>query len=157
MAEVESPPDKRNPLDENKTRNGALGKASADNPDNNADVAPEKAADQNSDKSGSKAEEKQSPKRMKPLTKLILGIVGAVALLFAILWGIRYWNFSKTHASTDDAYVKGNMIDVSPVIPGTLNALYVDEGDTIKQGQIVGRLSDSGETATLRQADLTAS
>ncbi len=101
---------------------------------------------------GGDTADKQPKQGMKPLTKLVLFAVGAVALVFAVIWGLRYWNFSKSHVSTDDAYVTGNLINVSPVIGGTLSALYVDEGDVVKQGQLIGRLSDSGEIAALRQA-----
>src|SRR5436190_599077 len=58
-------------------------------------------------------------------------LIGLVLLCLLVLggnWGIHVWNYSKTHISTDDAQITGNMINISPTISGTLKTLTVEEG-----------------------------
>jgi len=45
--------------------------------------------------------------------------------------------------STDDAYVDGNRVSVSTKILGRIDQLNADEGDTVREGQILVRLDDS--------------
>lgn len=91
-------------------------------------------------------------KRPNPRRQLITGLIVAVVVILALIWGVRYLHYSRTHVSTDDAYVNGNLVNVSPIISGTLNQLTVEEGDVVKAGQLIGRLEDSGQLAALRQA-----
>ncbi len=116
---------------------------------------------------GSKyAEKKEEPKKdgqqggdqppakkpVSPLRRVItFGIIAAV-LVAAIIYGLSYYNYAQNHASTDDAYITGNLVNVSPIISGTLNSLTVDEGDPVKKGQLIGRIEDSGQRASLAQA-----
>jgi len=87
-----------------------------------------------------------------PRRKTIGGLVAVVLVIAALIYGFRYMQYSKTHVSTDDAYVTGNLVNVSPIIAGTLSTLNADEGDIIKKGQLIARLDDSGEQANLNQA-----
>ena len=87
-----------------------------------------------------------------PRRKLVIGAIVAVLAIIGILWGIRAYQYGHTHESTDDAYVTGNLLNVSPIISGTLAQLTVEEGDPVKAGQLIGRLEDSGPRAAVRQA-----
>ncbi len=97
-------------------------------------------------------DKKDEKPQANPRRKIALGVIGVVVLVIALLWGVRYYHYSQTHVSTDDAYVTGNLINVSPIIGGTLSQLVVDEGDTVRKGQLIARLEDSGQRAALRQA-----
>src|SRR5262249_36772082 len=59
---------------------------------------------------------------------------------------------NRSHVSTDDAYVTGNLVNVSPLISGTLMQLNVDEGQFVHKGDLIARLDPSGPKSTLRQA-----
>jgi membrane fusion protein (multidrug efflux system) len=84
--------------------------------------------------------------------KLVIRTVIAVVLIVALIVGARAYRFSLSHVSTDDAYVTGDLVEVSPIIGGTLARLQVSEGDAVKKGQLIARLDDSGPLAALRQA-----
>ncbi|MDQ2687628.1 MAG: HlyD family secretion protein [Armatimonadota bacterium] len=84
--------------------------------------------------------------------KLVIGAIIAVVAILALIWGVHAYQYGHTHESTDDAYVTGNLLNVSPIISGTLAQLTVQEGDVVKQGQLIGRLDDSGPRAAVRQA-----
>ncbi len=77
----------------------------------------------------------------------VLGVLSAAGVV-----GANKLHYSQTHVNTDDAYITGNLVNVSPIIGGTLSQLQVDEGDAVKKGQLIARLDDSSEQAALRQA-----
>ena len=91
-------------------------------------------------------------KPVSPLRRLITAAVIAAVLIAAFIYGLSYYNYAQNHASTDDAYVTGNLVNVSPIISGTLSTLTVDEGSPVKKGQLIGRIEDSGQRASLAQA-----
>ena len=97
-------------------------------------------------------EDKGNKKPRPPWLRPLLLCVVVVVLCFLIPWFTRYWHYSQTHVSTDDAYVTGNLTNVGPIISGTLLQLTVDEGSYVKRGQLVARLDPAGPRASLRQA-----
>jgi membrane fusion protein, multidrug efflux system len=101
---------------------------------------------------GAPAADGANGKKGPPWLRPALWGAGIVALIVGVIWGVNYWHFASTHVSTDDAYVTGNLVNVSPVISGTLAELTVDEGSVVRRGQLIARLDDAGPQATLRQA-----
>ena len=95
----------------------------------------------------------ESPKKpVSPLRRLIVGTLIAAVLIVGLIWGLSVYQYGQNHESTDDAYVTGNLVNVSPIISGTLSQLLVDEGDKVKKNDVIGRLEDSGPRAALAQA-----
>ncbi|HEX5322748.1 MAG TPA: HlyD family secretion protein [Capsulimonadaceae bacterium] len=80
-------------------------------------------------------------------------IAVVVVLIIVAIWGVNFYHYNQNHASTDDAYVTGDLINASPIISGTLAQINVQEGDTVKAGQLIARLDDSGPLASFRQAE----
>jgi membrane fusion protein, multidrug efflux system len=80
---------------------------------------------------------------------IVMAIIIAIALIF---WGISFYRYSQTHVSTDDAYVTGDLVNISPIIAGTLQSLTVEEGDVVKKGQLIAQLDPSGPRASYQQA-----
>ena len=99
---------------------------------------------------GTSAEGIEENKKKPP--KFIGPVIGVAAVVLDLVFGIPYYQYSKTHEGTDDAYITGNLVNVSPIISGTVNLLTVEEGDTIKKGTLIARLEDSSESSALRQA-----
>ncbi len=112
----------------------------------NADEKPK------SEQNGANPPAGNEPKKERPWLKPLLFGLLVLALILGIPWGIRFVHYSRTHVSTDDAYVTGNLISISPLISGTLKELDVDEGVTVNRGQIIARLDDAGPQSSLRQA-----
>ena len=87
-----------------------------------------------------------------PVRKLIIGTLIAAAVIFAVVYGWSRYVYGQNHEATDDAYVTGNLVNVSPIIGGTLSQLSVDEGYQVKKGDLLARLEDSGPRAAVQQA-----
>ncbi|HBR2112688.1 TPA: efflux RND transporter periplasmic adaptor subunit, partial [Klebsiella variicola] len=55
--------------------------------------------------------------------------------------------------STDDAYVNGNQVTLTPQITGTVTQVTVDEGDYVEKGQPLVLLDPSDTAIALQQAE----
>lgn len=88
-----------------------------------------------------------SPK--KPKAKRVL--LGAVGL--AVLVGIGIWLFGLGKESTDDAYITGRLIAISPRVSGTVVKLLVKDNERVKKGQALVELDVSDYKARLGAAD----
>ena len=85
--------------------------------------------------------------------KVALLGVSTVVLLAGIAYGI-YWALVLNHyESTDNAYVQGNVVQVTPQIAGTVVAINADDTDFVKAGQSLVRLDRADAQVALDQAE----
>jgi membrane fusion protein (multidrug efflux system) len=59
-----------------------------------------------------------------------------LSLLFAIpvIAGIGYWLFDRQHyETTDDAYLKSNIVLISPKVQGYVTQLSIDDNQAVKK------------------------
>jgi len=78
--------------------------------------------------------------------------IGGVVLLGAIA-AAAYWALVLNHVeSTDNAYVQGNLVQITPQVGGTVLAIYADDTDTVKAGQPLVRLDAADAQVALDQA-----
>jgi membrane fusion protein, multidrug efflux system len=90
------------------------------------------------------------PPRTRGRSKALL----VVFLLGALLatGGTLYWKYAQTYESTDDAQVDGHLNGISSRISGTISAVYVDENQFIKAGQLVAQIDPRDYDVALAQA-----
>jgi membrane fusion protein (multidrug efflux system) len=81
----------------------------------------------------------------------ILALAGAVALLALVFFGWRWWD-SRRFATTDDAYVGGDMIPVLSRVSGYVQAVNVQENESVKSGQPLVEVDPSELQQRLAQA-----
>ncbi len=68
--------------------------------------------------------------------------------LFIVLFGLAFvtWQYyinARDFITTDDAYIDGNRVSISPKILGRIDELRVNEGDTVQEGEILVKIDDS--------------
>ncbi len=80
---------------------------------------------------------------------LVLAAVVVVALVAWLLW---YLLVARWHEGTDDAYVQGNMVSITPQTSGTVVAINADDGMQVVAGQVLVRLDPSDATVAYEQA-----
>jgi membrane fusion protein (multidrug efflux system) len=79
--------------------------------------------------------------------------VGAVLLLAAAGYG-AYWSAtSQFHEVTEDAYVEGNVVQVTTQIAGTVTAIAADNTDRVGAGQELVRLNDVDARLALERSE----
>jgi membrane fusion protein (multidrug efflux system) len=76
----------------------------------------------------------------------------ALIVAFGAYKGYASISFANGHAVTDDAYVTGDLINISPNVPGTLVELDVQDGELVHKGDRIAKLDTSGPEADLAQA-----
>ena len=76
----------------------------------------------------------------KKLTVYVpLAIVILLVLVGAVYWYIDYTKYIRT----DDAYVDSNVVTVSPKVMGRIIQIHVEEGDTVRKGQLLAELDST--------------
>jgi membrane fusion protein (multidrug efflux system) len=67
-----------------------------------------------------------------------------------------WWDrIGRFHVSTDDSYVAGNVIQVTPQVGGTIVSLHADDTDHVQAGQILVELDDADTKLALAEAKAT--
>jgi membrane fusion protein, multidrug efflux system len=79
--------------------------------------------------------------------------LAAVALVVVGFYGLRWWRFYQTHVSTDDAYVRADVAQVTARIPGTIVVLAVEENAHVQQGDLLLKLDREEYELKLREAE----
>jgi membrane fusion protein (multidrug efflux system) len=54
--------------------------------------------------------------------KIMMTLLVIVILIAAIAYGLYYFLVARFHESTDDAYVNGNVVQITPQVTGTVIA-----------------------------------
>jgi len=85
--------------------------------------------------------------RKKALTAVSLVVVAGLA------WGGYEWFTNRSLEATDNAYVQGNVIQITPQIGGTVNAVLADDTDFVKAGQPLVQLDPADAKVALDQAE----
>ncbi|MEP9318831.1 efflux RND transporter periplasmic adaptor subunit [Pseudomonas sp. LABIM340] len=89
-----------------------------------------------------------NPKRKRWL--LILLAVVILAGLASVAWELLY---GRWHEDTDDAYVNGNVVQITPQITGTVVSIGADDGDLVRKGQVLVKFDPSDADIALQQAE----
>ena len=89
-----------------------------------------------------------STQRRRPLL-----IATAVFAVLGLLWLLHWLFIGRMHQSTDDAYVAGNVVQVTPQTTGTVIAINADDTDFVKAGQKLVQLDDTDARVELARAE----
>ncbi|QEY25108.1 HlyD family secretion protein [Neisseria zalophi] len=83
-------------------------------------------------------ERRRSSRRKRNLTLATLFFI-VIALGFAI----AYFLIWQHEEETDDAYVAGHLVQITPQVGGTVRKVLVDDTDLVKKGDVLVLLDDS--------------
>ena len=114
---------------------------SANPPSNNSNAAPT-SPNGNGNGNGKAAKRR----------RLILAAIVIFVIAGAVYGGYHYWE-SLRYAYTDDAYVQGNLVQVTPQVGGTVVAIDADNTQLVKVGQPLVQLDGADTHVALQQAE----
>ncbi len=80
-------------------------------------------------------------------------ILAAVGLVLLLIWGVRYYRYASDHETTDDAFVEGNAVRVSPRAAGQVLKVYVRDNQLVKKGTLLLQMDPRDYQAQLAQAE----
>ena len=78
--------------------------------------------------------------------------IAALVVLAGAGWAAYEWMVSSHYETTDNAYVQGNLIQITPQISGTVTAILADDTDFVKAGAPLVRLDTADVAVALEQA-----
>ncbi|ANE76763.1 efflux RND transporter periplasmic adaptor subunit [Dickeya solani] len=77
-----------------------------------------------------------------------------LVLLLGAAGGVAYYQiYLRFYETTDNAYVGGNLITLTPQVGGTVTQVSVDDGDYVEKGQLLVQLSPSDTLIALQQSE----
>jgi membrane fusion protein (multidrug efflux system) len=88
------------------------------------------------------------PRRRRGLTLIALAVVVA-----GIGWGGWHWLAGRHHEVTDNAYVGGNVVQITAQVGGTVVAIQADDTDFVQAGQTLVKLDPADARVALEQAE----
>ncbi|MBC8999930.1 MULTISPECIES: efflux RND transporter periplasmic adaptor subunit [unclassified Pseudomonas] len=79
-----------------------------------------------------------TPDTGNPRKRKVMLLVLAVIVLLAVGGVWAYHEFiGRFNESTDDAYVNGNVVEITPLVTGTVVSIGADDGDLVHEGQVL--------------------
>ncbi len=88
------------------------------------------------------------PRRRRGLTLIALAVA-----LAGIGWGGWHWLAGRHHEITDNAYVGGNVVQITAQVGGTVVAIQADDTDFVQAGQTLVKLDPADARVALEQAE----
>ncbi|MEM5456169.1 HlyD family efflux transporter periplasmic adaptor subunit [Paraburkholderia phytofirmans] len=87
--------------------------------------------------------------------KLLLSLLAASVVLAGAGYGAYYFTTGRYYQSTDDAYVSGNLVQLTPQVSGTVVAVNADDTQIVKQGAPIVTLDNADAKVALSNAEAT--
>ena len=85
--------------------------------------------------------------------RVFLILFTLVVLAALIGYGVWWFLFARHFESTDDAYVAGNVVQVTPQVGGTVIAIHADDTERVEAGKPLVELDPSDARVALAQAE----
>lgn len=82
-----------------------------------------------------------------------LALAAAAFLAAGAGWSGYWLTDARWHETTDDAYVDGNVVEITPQISGTVVAIGADDTQLVRAGQPLVRLDPADAQVALDEAD----
>ncbi len=103
---------------------------------------------QNEEIMAEKSDKTVKRKKTKKIIKKRFLIPSIIAIVVCLLG----WLYFSSFETTDDAFVEGHIIRVSPKVTGIIEKLYVDDNDHVKKGKLLLTIDDRDYKVRYEQA-----
>ncbi|MBZ8140480.1 EmrA/EmrK family multidrug efflux transporter periplasmic adaptor subunit [Rubrivivax gelatinosus] len=87
--------------------------------------------------------------KRKPALLAVAGVTLSAALIYGAWWLIT----QRHYESTDNAYVQGQVVQITPQVGGTVLAVLADDTDRVKAGQPLVKLDPADARLALQRAE----
>lgn len=101
----------------------------------------------------STAEQSQESPKNNGKRKRRLILVSVALLILLLAYGIWWFIFARHYENTDDAYVAGNVVQITSQVPGTVVAIHADDTERVQAGAPLIELDHSDAKVALAQAE----
>jgi membrane fusion protein (multidrug efflux system) len=87
--------------------------------------------------------------RRKRWLAIAIGTFAVIGIAYGAYWALAL----RYEQSTDDAYVSGNVVQITPQISGTVVSIGADDTQFVRAGQTLVKLDQSDASVALEQAE----
>ncbi len=93
----------------------------------------------------------EKPSRKKKTKKVVKKrfLIPSIIILVLCLLG---WLYFSTFETTDDAFVEGHIVRISPKVTGIIEKLYIDDNQHVKKGDLLLQIDDRDYKVRYEQA-----
>ncbi|MEM5425292.1 efflux RND transporter periplasmic adaptor subunit [Paraburkholderia ferrariae] len=85
--------------------------------------------------------------------KFLLVLLVASLAIAGTAYGAYYFADARYHVETDDAYVNGNVVQITPQITGTVIGVNADNTQIVKKGEPIVHIDPADARIALQQAE----
>jgi membrane fusion protein (multidrug efflux system) len=85
--------------------------------------------------------------------RFLLRLVALIVIVSAAGYGLWYYTVGRWHEGTDDAYVNGNVVQITPQTIGTVVKINVDDGNLVHKGDVLVEIDGSDARIALQQSE----
>ncbi|AZD80509.1 efflux RND transporter periplasmic adaptor subunit [Pseudomonas chlororaphis] len=95
-----------------------------------------------------------TPDSANPRKRKVM-LLGLVALIVLCGLGVFAWYelYGRWNEGTDDAYVNGNVVEITPLVTGTVVSIGADDGDLVHEGQVLINFDPNDAEVGLQSAE----
>ena len=91
--------------------------------------------------------------RNRPLYRRPAFLIAAVIIfLIALVAGVRYWLYARSHETTDDAFIDAHVTPVSPKVSGYIVKVHVAANQQVKKGDLLVEIDPRDYQSKVDQA-----
>lgn len=82
-------------------------------------------------------------------------LLGLTAIVILGGLGVFAWHelYGRWNENTDDAYVNGNVVEITPLVTGTVVSIGADDGDLVHEGQVLINFDPNDAQVGLQSAE----
>ncbi len=93
-----------------------------------------------------------SPARMAPGRRVFYIVVACALVATGIAGGVWYYLYAQSHEWTDDAFIAGHLVQVSPRVPGRVVKVNFTDNQMVKAGDVLVEIDPRDFQVRLDQA-----
>jgi membrane fusion protein (multidrug efflux system) len=103
----------------------------------------------------SKIETGEKPDPHPPASTRTLAIRAAIglAVVMALIWGVRVLIHSHYYESTDDAFIEGHVATIGTKLSNTVQSVLIDDNYEVKKGDLLVQIDPRDYEVQLHQAE----
>jgi membrane fusion protein, multidrug efflux system len=94
-----------------------------------------------------------APTQAKGKRRAGLVILGIVAVVAGVAYGVYWFLVARHYQSTDDAYVDGDLVQITSEIPGTVMSLTADDTQGVQRDQTLLELDPADARVAMSNAE----
>ncbi|HBH17689.1 MAG TPA: hypothetical protein DDX14_01860, partial [Cyanobacteria bacterium UBA9579] len=79
-------------------------------------------------------------------------IIVVILLTIGIIFGIKHIIHASLYQSTDNAFIDGHIIQISPKVSGNIARIYVNDNQKVKKGDLLLEIDDRDYQVKVDQA-----